>query len=143
MENMVLWGIVFALTTSLFSFSVSLSTVARTFEGYDIALVQEAVDVPFVESGVSITQPYFDKGRLEKLTSSYFARGLEGYVASSQWSLTYSYQDFLLVQTNMNGSVTKTCPQGVLVTFHCHYAGGYLYENHRLYTIQKGEHYGR
>lgn len=140
---MILWGIVFALTTSVFSFSVSLSDVARTFEGYDTTLVQEAVDVPYVTPDTKITLPSFNEERLEQLSQAYFSRGLQGYVSKSQWQLLFSYQDFLVEEQGADGRLTKLYPQGVKVTFHCTYAGGYFYQNHHLYQIEKGELYGR
>lgn len=141
MGNMLLWAVIFALSTSIFSFSFSLSGVARTFEGLDSTYMQETIDSPTVTEGGVLLQPYFEEERVKKLVNEYFALNLRNYVSPTDWELDYGFDGYLL-QTYDGDIRTSSKPSKAVIRFSCVFATSYHYENCRSFTIERGERHG-
>jgi hypothetical protein len=143
MMNFLLWAAMFALTTSLFSFTFSLGGVARSFEGVTNELVQEAVVAPGLKSSLSANLgPYFDERVLTADLEKYFSENLAYYVSDEDWSFSLSFSAYQLNLTSLNGLTSQFFPQQANLSFQTSYAGIYDYSNSRAFLIKKGDLYG-
>lgn len=133
MMNLFLWGLLFTLTTGIFTYSTLLTSAARTFEGLDVSLAQSTVVAIDEAAGA----PYFESVLFDKRVRAYFVQGLASYFDSNDWSLTIAYEGYRLkpaVGQPAYPSVAK-------VGFRCDIIDLFTYENEKTFTIVTGDTY--
>jgi|LAHS01.1.fsa_nt_gb hypothetical protein len=139
MMNLFLWGLLFTLTTGIFTYTTLLTSLARTFEGLDVTLVQSAV-VAIDEEATDKGSPYFDEDLLTSRVRSYFLQGLSSYFEEKDYSLVVGFGAYRLVERE--GYYTRTSyPMAAVVHFRCDVLDLYTYQKERTFTIVKGERY--
>lgn len=136
MMNFLLWTSMFLLSTSLFLFSYSYGGVARSFEGVDVVLLQEAVDALHVQQFGS---PYFAVDVLEKLVTDYLKQNLKPYLAEKQWEVAFLFAEYIEVGDD---EMEPAYPKKVTVCFEASFFPEGSYENQRNFRIVRGDLYG-
>lgn len=137
MLNLLLWSLVFALSTSLFSFTFSLGGIARTFESLSVIQIQGSISA--TSSEATNVFPYFVEGVLKTTVRTYFEKNLEGYLDKPAWSLSFLFSAYQSSITSLDGEKMFLFPQRVTIAFACDYSVQYHYENSRSFYIKKGE----
>jgi len=136
MMNLFLWGLLFTLTTGIFTYSTLLTSVARTFEGLDVSLAQSAVVAIDEAAGVA-GAPYFESALFDKRVQAYFVQSLASYFDSNDWSLTIAYDGYRIKPAVGQPSY----PSVAKVGFRCEIIDLYIYRNEKTFTIVTGDAY--
>jgi hypothetical protein len=139
--NLLLWSLVFAFSTSLFSFTFSLGGIARTFENLSVLHVQRSISATSNEA--SNILPYFIENILKNTVQAYLEKNLEGYLVKPTWSVSFLFSSYQSSVVSLNGEKTPLFPQRVTIGFSCDYSVQYHYENSRSFYIKKGDWNGK
>ncbi|MFA6619893.1 MAG: hypothetical protein WCS90_02025 [Bacilli bacterium] len=139
MMNLFLWGLLFTLGTGIFTYTTLLTSLARTFEGLDVSLVQSAV-VAIDENSTGKGVPYFDEDLLTSRIRSYFLRGLSSYFEEKDYSLVVGFGAYRLVERD-GYAIRTSYPMAAVLHFRCDVIGLYTYKKERTFTIVPGERY--
>jgi hypothetical protein len=136
MMNLFLWGLLFTLTTGIFTYSTLLTSAARTFEGLDVSLAQSAVVAIDEVAGVA-GAPYFETSLFDQRVRAYFVQGLRSYFDSSDWSLSIVYDGYRVKPANGQALY----PSVATVGFRCAILDLFTYQNDKTFTIVTGDIY--
>jgi len=140
MLNILLWALLLAFSSSLFSLSFSYSGVSRSFTGLGKGIAESSV-IKIDDDGTDLMKPYFDKLSFRMATEKYFASALKRYLSSNQKpTYTYLFYDASSIDPS---SPVSYMPTGVKLTFSCPVSIFLTYSNSVSFFIKKGAMYGK
>ncbi len=137
--NYLLWALVFSLSTSLFSYTTSLTRVVRVVQGVDSILVAQSVaSAPDYVPVSTYSEPYFDMDILKTIVSNYLSDNLgQGFLSG-----TYNHEIVSLASKNVRFSgVMYRFVSSVRIDFDYSYLGSKAYDTSKTFTIKRGELY--
>ncbi len=126
MANMLLATMLFILSVTMFSFSVSYGALDRTFQGLDENVFRQAVNV------MDASKPFFDEHVVESTVKTYLKTNLDMYKPM----LKYSFMTEPLDGFYEEGVWRTTW---IDITFYGDFLSTYHYESVSSFYIKEGE----
>jgi hypothetical protein len=136
MMNLFLWGLLFTLTTGIFTYTTLLTSAARTFESLDVSLAQSSV-VAIGDGTNPVWGPYFDEMLFKSRVKAYFIEGLGSYFEESDYALNFTFSGYRYENLRRD----PVYPTVARVDFKVAILDLYTYQNKRTFTIVPGERY--
>lgn len=95
MLNIMIFSLLFALSTSMFDLSIALNGAREMFKGIDASFASNYVKVTVdnVGPGQSPT-PFFDMAAFDQGLKDYFAANVSPYLASKSFAYSRKYSNY-------------------------------------------------